>query len=101
MEDDDATELVLGLKARPRMAISLPTTESRVCEIFSTRRSDWERLTSRAAQRILSGTPEHCARLASDSMSASTKAPPRVAPGCRQRGAIFLSSPMARARSAE
>ena len=56
------------------------------------------RFTSRAAVSTLSETPLPRASSASDSMSDSAKIPPMPAPGCRQRGAIFLSRPSAIAR---
>ena len=67
-------------------------------EILSTMRSARLWFTSRAALRTFSETPLPRASSASDSMSDSANRPPIPAPGCRQRGAIFLSRPSASER---
>src|SRR5262249_27683575 len=87
-----------GLNANPSSPTCLPTTVSKTLEIFCITRSQNSWFTSRAAVRIFSETPEPAARLASESISDSAKLPPSD-PGCRQRGAMRLSSPSANARS--
>ena len=92
-------QLVFGLNASPRMPTSRPTTvgitdvslsmmwsEKSVVH-FARRRKHFQRDSKLVCQQ------------ASAFISFSTNAPPIRAPGCKQRGPIFLSSPMASARS--
>ena len=99
MEEDEATELVLGLKESPSRPTSLPATGCIMRASFSTTRSEHCWFTSRAALRMRSETPLPAASWARESISASTNGPPKPAPGCRQRGEIFLSRPSAAAKS--
>src|SRR5215471_3945371 len=98
MDAELATELVLGLNARPSSPTCLPQTVSNTLEIFCMTRAQNSWFTSRAAVRIFNDTPEPTARLGREAISDSAKLPPSD-PGWRQRGAMRLSRPSARARS--